>query len=193
MTLEAWADLDEDEPGELVDGRLVEEEVPSHLHEVVLAWLLRVLGSWAEPRRCLVFGSEHKLAVSATRGRKPDVSMYPPGMRLGARASMSRTPPALLIEVISARARDVRRDRLEKVNEYAAFGVRWYWMLDPTARVLEILELQPNGRYALERSVGEGPVRLPGFEGLEVDLSALWERVDQVLSDDEEGVESGEG
>ena len=26
MTLAAWADMGEDEPGELVDGRLVEEE-----------------------------------------------------------------------------------------------------------------------------------------------------------------------
>ena len=28
MTLEEWADMDEDEPGELVDGHLEEEEVP---------------------------------------------------------------------------------------------------------------------------------------------------------------------
>ena len=31
LTLEAWADLDEDEEGELVDGRLVEEEMPRDL------------------------------------------------------------------------------------------------------------------------------------------------------------------
>ena len=37
MTLEQWADMDEDEPGELVDGALVEEEVPTILHEAVVA------------------------------------------------------------------------------------------------------------------------------------------------------------
>jgi hypothetical protein len=31
LTLEEWGDLPEDVPGELIDGRLVEEEVPDYL------------------------------------------------------------------------------------------------------------------------------------------------------------------
>jgi hypothetical protein len=46
MTLEDWANLDEDEPGEFVDGRIVEDEVPTNAHEVVVAWLLYVLHGW---------------------------------------------------------------------------------------------------------------------------------------------------
>jgi hypothetical protein len=49
MTLDEWADLDEDEPGELVDGRLEEEEAPSFLQEALVAWLVWVLGTWAVP------------------------------------------------------------------------------------------------------------------------------------------------
>jgi hypothetical protein len=36
MSLEAWGDLPEDEPGELVDGLLVEEEMPNWIHEISL-------------------------------------------------------------------------------------------------------------------------------------------------------------
>jgi Uma2 family endonuclease len=50
LTLAEWGALDEDEPGELVDGVLVEEEVPDYVHELVVAWLIGVLGTWAEPR-----------------------------------------------------------------------------------------------------------------------------------------------
>ena len=39
MTLEEWADLGEDEEGELVDGYLEEEEMPTTLHETIAAWL----------------------------------------------------------------------------------------------------------------------------------------------------------
>ena len=39
MTLEEWAALDEEVEGELVDGILEEEEMPSFLHEIVVAWL----------------------------------------------------------------------------------------------------------------------------------------------------------
>jgi Uma2 family endonuclease len=50
MSVEAWAALSEDEPGELVDGHLEEEEVPTWAHELVVSWLIRVLGAWLVPR-----------------------------------------------------------------------------------------------------------------------------------------------
>ena len=79
MTLEEWAALDEEVEGELVDGILEEEEMPSFLHEIVVAWLIRTLHTWARQRRGLVASSETKIAVGPRRGRKPDVSVYLPG------------------------------------------------------------------------------------------------------------------
>ena len=55
MTLKAWADMAEDEPGELVNGRLEEEEVPDHLHEAVVAFLIATLHAWASRRRAPVY------------------------------------------------------------------------------------------------------------------------------------------
>lgn len=39
LSLDEWFALAEDEPGELVDGRLEEEEVPDYLHELLVALL----------------------------------------------------------------------------------------------------------------------------------------------------------
>jgi len=189
MTLEEWADLDEDEPGELVDGRLTEEEVPTRTHELIVAWFIWALRNWAMPRRALVFGPEYKLAVTNRRGRKPDVCMHAPGERLAGNASLSRTPPKLILEVISQRARDVRRDRVEKANEYALFKVEWYWLLDPESRVLEMWQLGADGRYVRASAAYEGVIEPPGFEGMKLDLDSLWSEVDLGLS--EEG-DSGE-
>ena len=58
LTHDQWGDLDDDEDGELVDGILVEEEIPSIAHEVVVSWLLRVLGAWLVPRGGVVLASE---------------------------------------------------------------------------------------------------------------------------------------
>ena len=41
------------------------------------------------------------------------------------------------VEIVSPGARDVRRDRIEKPSEYAAFGVRRLWLIDPEARTIE--------------------------------------------------------
>ena len=86
MTLEQWADMSEDAPGELVDGLLVGEEVATNLHETAVSWIFGALRAWAKPRFMRVFGSEHKLGISSNRGRKPDVCMYPAGTRLRASA-----------------------------------------------------------------------------------------------------------
>ncbi|KYF51452.1 hypothetical protein BE08_20645 [Sorangium cellulosum] len=193
MTLEQWADLDEDEPGELMDGRLVEEEEPTTLHEAVVSWLIEVLRAWARPRGGWVFGSEHKLAVSAQRGRKPDVCMYAPGTRLRGRDALSRIPPAVAIEVLSQRPRDVRRDRMEKAIEYARFGVRWYWLVDPNAQLVELYELGPDGHYVQVLPASQGKVRVAGLEGLELDLDALWAEVAPLMDDEETGAERGDG
>ncbi|MGK4006897.1 Uma2 family endonuclease [Sorangium sp. So ce1036] len=191
LTLEAWADLDEDEAGELVDGRVEEEEIPSVLHAAVVAWLMRVLGVWASLRGGRVFGSELKLGMRAQeRGRKPDVSMYLPGARLPARGSpmaKANRPPGVVIEVTSPRPRDARRDRIEKLGEYARFGVRFTWILDPQVRGLEIFELGRDGRYAVALSASEGVHEAPGCEGLSLDLDALWRELDELPEEEDEG------
>ncbi|MFT3764042.1 MAG: Uma2 family endonuclease [Minicystis sp.] len=188
MTLEEWADMDEDEPGELVDGRLVEEEVARNLHETAVSWVFGTLWSWAKPRGARVFGSEHKLGVASDRGRKPDVSMYLAGTRLAANAGLSRTPPSVVVEVVSPSPRDVHRDRVEKLREYAKFGVRFYWLINPQTRLLEILELGADGRYAIAISAGEGTITAPGCEGLALDLEDLWAQLDTLSFDDDNDI-----
>jgi Uma2 family endonuclease len=103
MSLAEWAALPEDDDGELVDGQLVEEEVPEPNHESIVAWLLVVLWSWAVPRGGFVFGSEIKLAVRPRRGRKPDLSVYLPGGPIPRRRGAVRVPPGIIVEVIAAR------------------------------------------------------------------------------------------
>lgn len=124
MSDEAWANLPEDEPGELVEGVLVDEEVPDWIHETAIGWLIQVLRGWGVPRGGFIGGSELKYLLRQGRGRKPDVSMVLPGQRPPPRRGPSRRAPDVMIEVVSPRPRDVRRDRIEKLREYAAFGVR---------------------------------------------------------------------
>jgi Uma2 family endonuclease len=180
MTLAEWADRDEDEPGELVDGHLVEEEEVGALHDAVGAWLVWVLMGWLGPRGGTVLLSDTRFGVSPRRGRKPDTSVYFPGRRPPAHGLVT-TPPDIMIEVVSPRPKDARRDRVEKTNEYAAFGVRYYWIVDPALRSFEIFELDASSRYAKVVGALEGVVEnVPGCEGLAIDLDALWALADRL-------------
>jgi Uma2 family endonuclease len=161
--------------------------VPDFPHEVVVSALLYVLLHWARPQKRIVIGSEAKYALSKRRGRKPDISVYLTRDRKLPRRGASRTAPDIMVEVVSRLPRDRRRDRIEKLREYAAFGVRWYWLVDPEARSIEILRLGDDGRYIHALDAGEGVVEIPGCDGLSLDLDALWREIDEVV--ESEGTE----
>jgi Uma2 family endonuclease len=187
LTLEEWADLPEDDEGELVDGILVEEEMGGLAHESVVGWIIEVLRAWIAGRGGRVAASELKIAVAALRGRKPDVVAWLPGHRPLPRRGLIRRPPDLVVEVLSSRPRDHRRDRVEKVAEYAAFGVRWYWLVDPDACTLEILERGADGRYVQALAAGGGCIEsVPGCDGLVLDLDALWAELDGLVDEPDE-------
>ena len=184
LTLEEWAELPEDEPGELVDGRLEEEEMPSGVHELVGGWFVQMLSNWLVPRGGFVLTCDAKYAVAPRRGRKPDVSVYLPGRaRTSLRASLLRKPPSIAVEIVTPTPRDVRRDRIEKSKDYAAAGVSWYWLVDPEARTMEVLELGADGRYTLAAAATAGHLVVPGCEGLSLDLDALWAHVDRWIEE----------
>jgi Uma2 family endonuclease len=179
MDLAEWAKLPEDEPGEIVDGWLVEEEVPDWIHEQIVLWLGEALRPWLRARGGWAAASGVRLVVSATHGRKPDLIVFlrekPP-----ARGLIDKVPD-IVVEIISATPSDQRRDRVAKLAEYAARGIAQYWIIDPQVRSFEILVLGSNGRYEHAVAATEGSLdAIPGCPGLTLDVSGLWAELDEL-------------
>ncbi len=67
--------------------------------------------------------------MSPTRFRIPDVCVT-----VGAKPTeqIFRTPPFLAIEILSKK--DRKRNVLERVADYLAFGVRYVWVIDPRSQ-----------------------------------------------------------
>lgn len=79
--------------------------------------------------------------------------------------------PDLLVELISPTS--VRRDRYEKRELYARFGVKEYWIGDLANKSLEILTLR-EGRYDLHRAAEiQGKLTSLLLQGLEFDLKDI--------------------
>lgn len=180
MTLEEWDALDEEVEGELVDGILVEEEVPTFVHEIIVTWLAQTLGAWARGRGGVAGASGVKYGLALGLGRKPDFSVFFSGS-LPPAEGLVRIPPDIAVEIVSRAARDPRRDRVEKYAEYARFGIPAYWIIDPKPRTVEIFLLADDGRYAgaFAESAGTHDT-IPGCPGLHLDLDDLWAQVDRV-------------
>jgi Uma2 family endonuclease len=174
LTLDEWLALDEDEPGELVAGRLTDEEMPDAVHELAVAWLIRKLGDWLGTRG-FVFGSELKVLTTPRTGRKADLVVYLPGTPPPPARGPVRSPPDIIVELVTPTPRDERRDRVEKMAEYAAWGARYYWLVDPALATFEIFELTEPGTYAKLVGVTGGRIdAVPGCAGLAIDVDSLW-------------------
>src|SRR5437773_922958 len=101
VTVDDWAVLPEDVRSELVQGALIEEEMPSFVHEILVAWLTEVLRVWGRTRRVRVVGSGLKFGLDQITGRIPDLSVFLPEARRPPAAGVVRTPPSIAIEVVS--------------------------------------------------------------------------------------------
>ncbi len=53
--------------------------------------------------------------------------------------------PSIVIEFVSSRARDRRRDYEEKLAEYLAAGAREYWIIDRFQRIMTVYRSTPDG------------------------------------------------
>ena len=181
MTLEEWAELDEDDSRELVNGVLEDPEVTDRVHEVVVTALLVTLAPWFRERGGFAFASGLGYAVRKDTGRFADVACYLAGRR--PEHGIVRTPPDVIVEIVSPRPRDARRDRIDKLADYAAFGAKQYWIVDPHVRTFEIWRIDSKRRYVRFAAVASGKLRrIPRLPGLVVDVDALWREIERLTS-----------
>jgi Uma2 family endonuclease len=173
-----WDDfvaLEEDDLRELIDGELVEVEVPTSHHEKLVAALVYFLQTWVEAGHggC-VLASGYKVRVSDRRGAMPDVQFYRADNDAWRQQQQGlvRGRPDLVVEIVSPSSG--RYDRVTKLRWYARLGIPEYWLVDPTARTLEQLVLR-DGIYAIADSLADAETFRPAsFDGLEIPLSKLW-------------------
>jgi predicted HTH domain antitoxin len=104
-----------------------------------------------------------------------DLAGYRQTARAGERRRMSLEEWASLPEDEPGELVDARRRSTPP-------SARFYWLIDPDDRTLEIFELQADAHYLRVRAASEGTIDVPACEGLRLDLDALWAHVDHRAS-----------
>ena len=175
MTLEEFQDAEEEHGYryELARGVLEVTHVPGDPHGQVVCNLYRAFAhhDLAHPGVIHRFGgaAEFRLWLPGmVSGRNPDVAVV---LRNTPRDHRGHRPPVLAFEVVSKGGE--ARDYQVKREEYLAFGLREYWIVDPLARRVTVLIR--DGDAWIERvfqgeQAAEGLV-LPGFA---LPLAELW-------------------
>lgn len=84
--------------------------------------------------------------------------------------------PDLVIEILSAS--HARRDRVDKLNLYAEFGVAEYWIVDPQERQFDFLLRNDRGHFEVQPQQ-DNHYQSPLLPELAIQLVGFWAEVDR--------------
>lgn len=158
---------------EIIDGALFSEPSPRRAHQEAAFRLATLLDAHVRARRLgKVYIAPFDVILDRTTVVVPDV-VFVSRDRLGIVADRGvEGAPDLVVEILSPGT--ARRDRVAKLNEYARYGVRHYWLVDPEAKTLEALELAEGAYRLLTAVAGEADFRPVLFPELTISLRELW-------------------
>jgi len=123
---------------EIIEGELFVSCSPGLTHEIVLMNLIRRVGRFLDDKPIGLFLSGPGMILSNFSGVIPDAVFILKEQRDNiVKDDRLHAPPALVVEILSPGAANIRRDRISKLNLYAKHGVPEYWIVDPKNKLLE--------------------------------------------------------
>jgi Uma2 family endonuclease len=167
--------LPEGEPIELIRGRFVVSPCPLPRHQVVLALLAEIFLKISRTSGGIMMFAPMDVVLSDDTILQPDL-LYVSRTRRDIVKNRVEGSPDLVVEVISGTA---RRDRVEKLDLYALYGVAEYWIVDPQAQLIEFL-INEGGRFVVQ-SPANDRYQSPRLPEVEIQLADFWREVDERL------------
>lgn len=132
---------------ELLDGEHYVSSAPSRKHQAASMRLSTRFDAFLE-RTGLgqVFAAPFEVKLSEHDVVQPDL-LFISNERAGILTEENvQGAPDLVVEILSESTR--RADRIVKRRQYEHFGVREYWILDPTLRTARVYRLGDRGSFA---------------------------------------------
>jgi Uma2 family endonuclease len=157
---------------ELVQGVLVVVPPPSEgergPNEMLGHWLLNYKEGHPQGTS-LDYTLPENMIKSPDSRRRADRVMW---TGLGRLPDVQEDPPSIAVEFVSAGKRSVRRDYVDKRNEYMAVGLKEYWIIDRFRRRMTVYRRE--GDEIIELVIPEDEVySTPLLPGFQVDLAKL--------------------
>jgi Uma2 family endonuclease len=174
VTYDEWLRMPEvqDAIEEVVNGEIRIMPPNKWKHSEIVQNLHDALAPQLDRRRIRVVITNFGLIIhkSPLTSRVPDLAVFDLGT-LVEQDGYIHSAPQLAVEMLSPA--NTRREREEKLNDYAAIGTPEVWVISPEAKTVEILLLE-EGRLRRSTILAEGALKPVHFPGVEIDIAAIW-------------------
>lgn len=157
--------IEENKKMEFVNGEVIFQSPAKLRHTIAIKLLLKLLDTFVIKHRLGFVGSE-KMLISLTRNDyEPDVCFFDKLKSQHFKSDQMQFPaPDIAVEVLSPSTE--KHDRETKFQDYAAHGIREYWIIDAEHETIEQYFLQ-NEEYELLLKAKDGTIEsvvLPKFK-----------------------------
>jgi Uma2 family endonuclease len=138
---------DEEWTGEWVDGEVELMPPVGNRQSQLQCWLSFVLLGYISYHKLgELRGPDFPLRITHPRRRRiPDLLFVVVGRTSILQPTYCDGPPDLALEIVAPES--TSRDYRVKYQEYEAFGIREYWIVDPQAEIVEASSLDADGVY----------------------------------------------
>jgi Uma2 family endonuclease len=171
-----YLDLDSNHLVEFSNGCLEFPPMPTTTHQLIVAYLYRLLLAFATAHDLgTVLFAALPVRLWRRKFREPDV-VFMRKEHANRIREQYWNGADLVMEVVSGKGKDRRRDLVDKRREYARAGIPEYWIVDPRDERITVLRLARK-RYIVHGEFDKGTTAtshlLPGFT---VDVSEAFSR-----------------
>ena len=174
VSYEEWLRMPEvtDAIEEVVNGEIRIMPPAKWKHAFIVARLDGALKSQLDDKRVLVVTGSFGLIIrkAPLTSRIPDLAVFELST-LVEKDGYIHSAPQLLVEVLSPA--NNRREREEKLADYAAIGVPEVWVVSPEARTVEVLYLE-DGFLRSSLVLNNGTLTPKLFPHVKVEIAKIW-------------------
>lgn len=175
-----YDEMSESEKVEFINGIVIMHSPVKKQHNQCSGFLYQLLNIFTLRHQTGGFVGIEKILISLTRNDyEPDICYF---ARDKAQKftpdQMKFPPPDFIAEVLSPGTEF--RDRGVKFEDYAAHGVREYWILDPESRTIEQYVLR-DAAYHLLLKVQDGNIRSAAIEGFTIPVAAVFNEQEHLM------------
>jgi Uma2 family endonuclease len=175
VTYEEWLRLPEISDGteEVVNGEIRIMPAPKWNHSEIVSNIYDQIRSQVNKREVKVKIAQFGLIIrrEPLTSRVPDLAVFETST-IVERDGYIHSAPQLVVEVLSPA--NTRREREEKLGDYAALGVPEVWVVSPEARTVEVLYLEDGYLRGNARILAQGLLKPKHFPNVQVDIAGIW-------------------
>lgn len=169
--------ITEDDKAEFINGKIVMHSPASDGHNESVGLLLRSSSLYVDLHELGKVRAEKALVEMTRNDYEPDVAFWsnPKAQRIETVQNVYPIPD-FIVEVLSKGS--IKRDRVTKFEDYAAHGVKEYWIVDTAKQTVEqyILPSEDSETYALLHKLSVGDeIQSFVIEGFKIPVLAIFD------------------